>query len=399
MLKKLLRAFDLEQRMLAKMEWLPAVLFVMMCIIVWFVRGTHFGGDSSNYIESAEGLLEGKELAFWTTSYLGYILFVALHKFFGLGELNIIISQVVLSALVAVALYDLGRRLAGEGAGIIAASLYAVNVDLARFTFAILSDSLFTSVIFLTTYATYRASKSWDGWLVVSLLLIVVTGLIRASGWVLMPCFLLFLLLTRIRLLRLKHYLMGGVFLAFSMLGIVHYLDWYSKGEILNNFIKMGEVVLGESQCIRKGLIKGDQSFILDMPSDTDESGDQLSLIRYCTLYTGSCVLLFGSRVIASFAHTRFFYSTRHNLVIGVAFTVLYLLAAIGFVRYLREPFTWLIVGIIVCHMTVVGYFGADWDGRFVLHIFPLITMYSGIGTVVFWKRCKSAVRKHESML
>lgn len=132
-------------RTLARGNRLPFLLFAVACLFMFFVRGVHHGGDTARYLDGAERLVNGDPLVGLQRAYLGYIVFVALAQVLGAGGTGVVVAQVLVSALCVAALYDLGRRVAGETAGIAAASLYAVNVDLARFTFAILTDSLYTS--------------------------------------------------------------------------------------------------------------------------------------------------------------------------------------------------------------------------------------------------------------
>lgn len=60
----------------------------------------------------------------------------------------------------------------------------------------------------------------------------------------------------------------------------------------------------------------------------------------------------------------------------------MYLLALVGCISQRRQPFTFLSLMLIVLQLGIVGLTGADWDGRFVLTIFPFVMFYSGIGTV-----------------
>jgi len=352
------------------------------------VRGVHYGGDTGFYLGNAQALLDGKKvLGSWSSPYLGYICFIAIHKFLGLNEPSIIISQVALSALVTVTIYDLGRRLAGEGAGVISASLYAVNLDIARFTFSILTDSLFTSIIVLAIYSAYRGSKSSFGWAVLSVILAAAAGMVRSNGWVIMPAILVFLILSRIQIYKLWHYLIIAIIGVVSIVAVSRYLDWYLKGNILEEFVHGGQVVWGEEKCVKRGIIRPDQSWALTMPSIKNEFGEKLSLVNYCMRYKSDCLRLFISRIVVSFAHIRAFYSERHNLVIGILFSVLYLAAVVGFLSRIADPFTLLIIIVIALHMSVVGYIGADWDGRFLTYIFPFITLYSGIGAVALYRK------------
>ncbi len=359
------------------MRRLPILLFVINCIVMWFVIGIHQGGDTPFYFAGAKTLLEGAPLTGTAIAYAGYMVFVAIHQFFGLGDLGIILSQVALGVLVTVALYDLGCRLAGESAGIIAASLYAVNADLARYHFYILSDSVFTSTLLLTAYAAYRASTSSRSWLVLAGLLSVALAFLRINGWLMMPAFLIFLVFMNAPRLRLKFWAASGVIVVVAAAGLVQTISLSgNRGGGIDRLLVQGEVVWG------------DPSSKIPMPPVGGLSGEGLSdAPRYCVRHLTSCVRLMGSRVLVALAHIRPSYPTMRNLAVVLSFPILYLLAAIGFFSRMPLPFTQLSLSLIALQLSMVGLIGADWSGRFLLTVVPLFSLYGGIGAVVLMGR------------
>lgn len=351
---------------------LPTALFVMSSLALWMVLGIRHGGDTLFYFEGARTLLQGEPLSGAAVTYAGYMAFVAVHLWFGLGDAAIVLSQFMLSALAMVALYDLGCRLAGRWAGLLAASLYAVNVDLGRFTFYILSDSTFTSGLVLTVYAAYRASMSVSRrWFVLAVLSALALVVIRLNGWLMLAVFLVFLALTRARWRPWVRWIVSAVVIPVAIFGLLHTVARSGSSGGLGPLLFEGRVIWG------------DPSSRLVMPPPGELSGTRPSdAVRYCARHPGSCARLVGSRIAVEAVHTRSFYSTKHNAAIWLTFPLLYFSAGFGCFSRRCAPLTSLSLSLIALQLGIVGLTGADWDGRFILTVFPLIMLYSGVGAV-----------------
>ena len=66
--------------------------------------------------------------------------------------------QMTVAGLAAIAQYDLGRRLHGHGAGLLAAGLLVANPDISRWHTFLLTDSLYTSMVVPTLWAVHLAA-------------------------------------------------------------------------------------------------------------------------------------------------------------------------------------------------------------------------------------------------
>jgi hypothetical protein len=65
----------------------------------------------------------------------------------------------------------------------------------------------------------------------------------------------------------------------------------------------------------------------------------------------------------------------------------LYALAAVGFWATHRHSLTALSLAVIGVHAAVIGLTTDDWDGRYLTYVFPLITLYSGVGiAIIVWR-------------
>ena len=358
-------------------RWLPMLLFVMTCICMWFIRGVHHGGDTGRYLGGAEHFLLGQALTGKAGAYIGYIVFVGTIKLLGFGETGVIAVQILVSAVCVFALYDLGRRFAGETCGIAAASLYAVNLDIARFTFAILTDSLYTSGLILSVYLTYRTMHSAKFWAVPAGLIVLLTGSIRPGGGLIIPIFAAFIVFS---IFNKRNSLQRFIFL----LIVVALLFPLFLGPMKISYKAENPV----EKLMSGYVIYGHHDSRLKMPRGVDISSEDVdSLYEYCIKYPGSCLKLFLARIIVFFEHTRSFYSFRHNLLILITFLPLYAFAVFGFAYRIRDQFTWLVLSLVAFQAVFVGLTFADWDGRFLTYIFPLITLYSAVGAVCFARK------------
>ena len=344
---------------------MPVLLFVAMAAFMWTARGVHHGGDTPRYVGGAERLLGGEPLLGRDSAYVGYIAVVALFQTLGTSGAGIVAFQVFVSALCAIALFSMGRRVAGELAGVAAASLYAINVDLARFTFSILTDSLFTSGLLLSTYLTYRALAGDRRGALPAAATALATGFFRPGGSFFVPIFgvaLVFAIL-RDRSLAWRGGAAVAVLVASVWLNLGPVRAVYSTEDPMQWLV--GGYVLIENEEYR-----------MPMPP----AGDSVSSIEYCANWPVACIRLVLRRVFVEFAHTRSFYSFRHNLLVWLSFPLLYALAIIGAWAARRHSLTLLSVAVVGLQMALTGLTLADWDGRLVLFVFPLITLYSGVG-------------------
>jgi len=358
-------------------RWLPMLLFVMTCICMWFIRGIHHGGDTGRYLGGADHFLLGEALTGKAGAYIGYIVFVGILKLLGLGEAGIIAVQILVSAICVFALYDLGRRFAGESTGIIAASLYAINLDIARFTFAILTDSLYTSGLILSVYLTYRTMYTSRLWAVPAGLVVLFTASIRPGGGLIIPIFAGFIFFSIFKKINL--------FYRFSLfLLVVAVLIPLFLGPMKISYKAENPV----EKLMSGYVIYGHHASRLEMPKGENVTGKNIdSVYEYCIKYPASCLKLFLTRIMVFFKHTRPFYSFRHNLLILSTFLPLYALALLGFAFKIKERHTWLVLFLLAFQTVFVGLTFADWDGRFLTYIFPIITFFSAVGAVSFARK------------
>lgn len=342
---------------------LPLAAFGVVALTLGIMSGVRPAQDTPFFIASAAHLRAG-QLPY--VGYLGYIALLALFQTLGLGLTAVVAVQCGMAALAVLALYDLARRVAGPLAGVLAATLYAIDVDVHRFAFYVISDSLFTSVCVLALYATYRAvTDGTPRWTGAAVALGVWMGLVRFNGWFMLPVLLEWLI---------------------ESTGWPTARRWIVRGAAAVVYVPMVALALGSTaspsisnRLLREGnVIWGDAATAMTMPPDA--GGSPSSAVGYVFRHPQASIRLMAARIWMEVSHVRPFYSRTHNRVVAVALPLLYASAALGCWTFRRSALSGISVLLFALELGLVAVTAADWDGRYLLMMFPLVTLWSGIG-------------------
>jgi hypothetical protein len=115
--------------------------------------------------------------------FIGYNGLLAASDALGLGAIGAVLFQAVAAACATLALYDLGRQIGGRLAGVLGAAFFVVNYDIARWHQYVLTDSLYISMVVVTTWAVHRASERGGVSYLGAGVLIAITALVRPNRW------------------------------------------------------------------------------------------------------------------------------------------------------------------------------------------------------------------------
>jgi 4-amino-4-deoxy-L-arabinose transferase-like glycosyltransferase len=339
-------------------------------LILYNVYGIRRGGDTLRYIKGAENLLQSGALEGKQVAYIGYIGIVALNKLIGTNLNGVVALQVGMATITALTLFYLGNKLCGPLAGIFAAGLFSVNLDIAQWNFYILTDSLYISFVVLSILIVHHATEKKGFWRLLALLVVIATISIRPNGWVLVPVAGSYWITKAefrnwFRLLALT-----GLLIVF-ILGVFFLpnLKASVEAETHNSRLHQGVIIWG---------YEGQQ---LSMPKLTmTEASGWKGTLQYIVKYPLASLRLATARVLAALGHVRPFYSIRHNIVIIVYLFPIYVLAVLGLYVVHNRLLLKFILGVILIHLLIVAVTFADWDGRFLLHILPIIGVFSSCG-------------------
>jgi hypothetical protein len=364
---------------------LPLIFLVLNLYLLR--EGIRVRGDGIWYVSCADQLRQGQPVPERARSRWWYIHLIAISQASGLGLGGVVAVHLVLAVIAGFALFDLGRRLAGPRAGLLAAALLVANPDIVRWNVYILTDSLYISAVVLAAWFIFRAGERGWPWYLAAVLILFSVTLLRPNGWLLVlvaVCYWLCrsTLSWRARLTAVVLVVCGFV-TGFALL-------LTSRPGLLSNspkeMLRRGEVIWGYSEGR------------LPMPADSAPApgtGGVLGAVGYSWRHPGACLHLATVRVFTELAHTRPFYSRLHNTLILLFLPPLYAFFLVGFLALWRQPLAWLLLALIVAHLLVQAASYADWDGRFLLYIFPLIGVLSSVGLVTTcrWLRGAGCVR------
>ena len=340
-------------------RWRPAIavslasVITNLAVIAWL--GVRHGADTSRYGAGADDLLAGRSFrgaGGWL--YAGFNALLAAARALGTGDVGVIAVQVAAAAVAAIAVYELGHRLAGPAAGTLAAAFVIADVDIARWHAYVLTDSLYISLVAITTWLAERAVGGRPRAYVVAVAVALCAALIRPNGWVMLPIVGVYWMARASLSARTKYALAGGVVLA-------------SVAAVL---------------VVRQVTFAWDPAAVAGNPELVPFSW----LLSFRNAWSPGRML---SRVVSNLLHTRPRYSTAHNAAVLGPIALTYALAVLGFVRTRAKALAALMAAVILVHQIVVALTFVDPDGRYLLYVFPLFLVLAAVGVA-------SLRRKHD---
>lgn len=351
------------------------VLFVAVNAALLAYHGVREGGDSPLYVDGGARLLDGRPLVDRQPSYVGYIYVVAATQALQIGALGLVMFQIVAGAIAAIAVYAIAASMAGATAGRIAAVLFSIDADTNRWNQFILADSLYVSLFVIAVWLVYRAAIQRSANAVIgSAVVLFVAALVRPEGWFLLPAAVCYLVAMRTRSTAQRLYwgialcIAAGVFVAVlapalgGNVNAVGPADMLMRGQTIWDF---------------------DGWRVTMPPSGVVADGQAGTAVAYALQHPFSTAWLMIARVMVHFAHVRPFYSTPHNLAIVVWLIPVYVAAVVA-IRNLgfTALVSWLAIAIAT-QTLVVALTHAEWDGRYLAHVMPLIDTLVGAGVAL----------------
>lgn len=344
-----------------------AIVTLLVATVMTLVSGVRLGGDSTRYLEASEHLLNppwpGK-----SASYTGYVLIVALSR--PVGLVGLVALQVIVAAVASIALFDIGRQLSGVFAGLASGLLFAVNIKIASWHAYVLTDSMYISFVVIAVWAVHWAvERRTVAAYATATVITVFTASLRPTGWILVPVVASYWVwrLTDSALIRSTATV--AIAVAFGLMVLTTPL--LADGVSAENPTRM----------LYEGRVQWapEEARIL-MPDAATDDDSLAAGIRYLTQHPVESARLALARVVRSLTAVRPYFSTIHNWAIIGYLAPVYMLAIFGSSRVWRQPLFGLMAAVIVAHMAIVAATFADYDGRFLLYVLPLIITLAGVG-------------------
>jgi 4-amino-4-deoxy-L-arabinose transferase-like glycosyltransferase len=337
--------------------------------LVLATGGLRFGADSDGYVQAAQALLHGDPFAGRPGGWLTLKVVIAASLLLTGGLVGVVLVNLAVACAAGAAQYQLTAGLGGSRAGLIGAALLIADLDIARFNAYILTDSLYTSLVILSAWSIARAADARPGRPhLLAIALTLAAALTRPNGALLPPIAVLYWLgphvpnrLWWIAIACLTIAVGVGALMLPPVADVVRF-------EQIGAYLRSGQ------------LVSDMRAWVLRMPSEPADVPVAVYVARHPLEY----LQLALGRVGAELLHARPIYSPRHNALVLIL-APLYVFAIRGFWRLRSQRSATLLAVIVGVQMATVAVTGADWDGRYLLFVLPLISVLAAQGLSIGW--------------
>ncbi len=340
----------------SRTRWSFVALFLLLLAALWAARGIHDDKEALKYTGCAQDLLKGDahDLFGRYKAYASYVLFLVPCIALGMPALAVI-AQATLAVLAALALARLVERLSGSvRAGTVAMAIALLCYPFQEWVLALYTESFFASIaVLFLERATQPGRTPWTAFLLGGALLFA-----RPNG-------ILFVLPVLIwgsrEPFELPHWMRPMACTVLLLLVLV--LPGVPRDHL--GVIVEGHVICGFPE--RPGALEHFQgTTILDA---------QRVLFQEPTYAAG----LFVRRAASLFTLTRTYYSSGHNLLLMPLYA-LFGFAALGWWRTRADSMAGLLLAIFLLNVALIGLTYDEWNGRFLVPLWPLVIAFAAIG-------------------
>lgn len=362
-----------------------AEVFVVVFLALWLLLqlliilsfGVALGGDSSRYIESGLALTQGGELAARSAPYLSYIGIIALSFWLGVELYGVVIFQVFIAAVALWAVFDLARSVAGAWAGFFAMLPVATFFDYFQWHRYIFTDSFSASLTVITVWLLWKMVSTRKSFFYFAVLPILLVGaLMRPNGWLMLFLAVFVVSVTHFSTLKGRFSaIAAGFFLILSMITLTPSYHQSLSAEMPAN------------QTLRGMVVWGAEETYLDMPQVELKETGYRGVVQYALTYPASYVNLMTHRAAWHVVKYRPWFSNVHNAYIIAYIIPVYFFAVWGVVCFFRHPVILMCVLTFLLKMSLVMITFANWEGRFSLYAWPLVSVCFGVGFSLFLTR------------
>lgn len=351
---------------------------------IFYVLGIKYAIDTTRFEAEANAWLNGEFEPSYRLWYSGYIAFLVLCKSIFHSIYASIAIQYILSLLSTIFFYKgLIKLLKNEQAAFYATLLVVFFTRIQLWNTSLLTESIFISLILLFVWA-FTIEKKSVKWFSLILIAVLAASVRPNGGILILTCCGVYAIQSIQQEKRFPTFFTIGI--AITLL-IIHFSTETFYLFLLDSFNK-GEIICGYTHWT-----SSHETYIVNNPS----SGSLTKIIQLLSSDPVKSVKLFLSRFLILWADIRPYYKPGHNIYLGIYLLISYTTAVIGFIKY-RKEFSVLALGtLLYCGMNsfLVMITYADWDGRFLAPLLPIVFIWSGLGiyfSIQFLKRKKGVV-------
>jgi hypothetical protein len=341
--------------------------------------GIKYAIDTTRFNAEANAWLNGQFEPSYRLWYSGYIAILFICKSIFHSIYPSIAFQYLLSLIATVLFYQgLCKLLKNNTATFFSTLLLICYLPIQQWNTCLLTESIFISLILLFVRA-FSIEKKSHKWLIL-ILISILAATVRPNGGIL---FFTCMSVYGIQFIQQdkKISILFTMIIAIALFLLHSFTDTFYQF-LLDSFNK-GEIICGYNHWTSpyKTNIQNDHS-----------SGSIIKILELFFANPIKSMQLFASRFFALWSDMRSYYSLSHNLFIGLYLIIAYAAAIIGFIQY-RKVFTELASAtLLYCGINslliMITY--ADWDGRFLAPLLPMVFIWSGLGiyfSIQFLKR------------
>jgi hypothetical protein len=338
--------------------------------------------DSDFYISNAQAILQGHfpfDRGLWYSSYSCFLAFV----FWSGGNLiTVVLFQLFLSGIAALALYKAVEQLFQNSTTAFLATLqYLLWIKIHQWNSYIYTESLFINFSIIC-FALLSLSKEKMHHIFTALI-IIFTVFLRPTGIALFIATCAYLLYKMFQQKQLSIgkllIIIASVFVILSIVlnamleeYIFYFIDSYSKAELIYPNINLGFSAPKQ----------------LTIPSTTH--APLLQLIEFIVYNLVYFLKLFIIKFLLFAGNMKPYFSVAHNIWIALVLYPIYTWAIYGFkkMEWSAEN-VWMSIFILIQTLTV-SVTSENWDGRFLILILPFVFIYAAFGITTAWNNYRS---------
>jgi len=358
------------------------VLNIRSFVIIWRENPKHFqlGGDSGRYIKGAQRLLAGKNLDYSQQSYIGYLGLVAFALVLNIGNSGVVLIQSLIYIFSACCTYYfINKYLNNRIVASIAALLFLTSFEILKWSTYILPDAFYTCALLIFSLVSVFTPNSVRK-VFFSFILALICALIRPNGFIVLIGWILFVLLPNIK--NSRFWILGFSALIITFILVTNLATNAQKRQIYE-FSRNGEVIWSYRE------------LILSVPEPVHPIKSPLDLIEYTFSHPIVFMRLAILKIVVETFRIRPYLPANFNLFLLIYLLPIYYLALRGWTNHLCHLRNSILIFLILSHLIFVGLTYSDWDGRFLVHVLPLIFIYTAVGVAHYLQPVRPVNKLH----
>lgn len=338
------------------------------------IHGIKYWLDSGRYLHGADKIIDGQHLEGREKQFFGYMLVIAITKILNLPLISVVILQLLTALAAAWALYKIVLKLTdSKWAGLFGSALFLCNPFITQWHLYILTESLYTSFVIFSFWSLSRiyTNKSLKNYSI-SIIILIFTMFLRPNGWILLPIFAIFYLISSGFSKKIK--------LITAMTSVCIFLLTAAGIGLFRNSIQITTPL----ENLQKGVtVWNHPELSIEMPQEPDLNKDNWTEgIKYILRHPLSSIKLGAIRAGYTLIHIRPYHSAKYKIRVLFWIIPAYILAIIGIFVTRKKKITIAGLMIIAGHLFVVALTYAEHDSRFDIYILPIIYDFSAVGFI-----------------